>query len=235
MPSGLSRTTSASTPEAAVAVARLLDKICALGHFGSTTIAMRMWLSAWPVPGGPRPGSAVSGRGCVLVDQSSKDPSTTDSAQNWVVSGWCCGAPQPHAAVRGAQRPWWRLSRSITADAAIRRRSCPTIEDRPSPLVSRSTAGCEPHRTGVVERRPTAGHQRRRRLLLDQGPGTCPPAAAPATAWPSPGTPTPRPPVASASPAQDTSTAHPKPPLQERQYETAVPILKCRSSSSGRR
>ena len=66
-------------------------------------------------------------------------------------------------------------------------------------------------------------------------PGTCPPAAAPATAWPSPGTPTPRPPVASASPAQDTSTAHPKPPLQERQYETAVPILKCRSSSSGRR
>ena len=35
------------------------------------------------------------------------------------------------------------MSRSITADAAIRRRSCPTIEDRPSPLVSRSTAGCE--------------------------------------------------------------------------------------------
>ena len=68
MPSGLSRTTSASTPEAAVAVARLLDEIRALGHFGSTTMAMRMWLSARPVPGGPRPVQPFQAAGeCWLI------------------------------------------------------------------------------------------------------------------------------------------------------------------------
>ena len=65
-----------------------------------------------------------------------------------VVSGWCGGARRPHAAARGARRPWWRTcgpsagpvrapaGRSDTAAAATRRRSCPTVDDRRSPLVS---------------------------------------------------------------------------------------------------
>ena len=78
-----------------------------------------------------------------------------------VVWGWCGGARRPRAAARAVRCPWWRTGgpaarpasapagRADTAAAATRRRSCPTADDRRSPLVS---GVCR--RSGTPQARP---------------------------------------------------------------------------------